>query len=108
MLGKYIDDPLHVESAAPRQPGLNLLPITTTFLPIKETHQIKGEVILPRGLLAKARGITFDGYEIHMGKTESDIERAVFCLTERSGNACELLDGYLDESGRILGTYVHG
>ncbi|HLB27930.1 MAG TPA: cobyric acid synthase CobQ, partial [Dehalococcoidales bacterium] len=108
MLGRYIDDPLHVESTLLRQPGLNLLPITTAFLPTKETHQIKGEVILPRGLLAKTKGVTFDGYEIHMGRTESNGDNAAFCLTERSGQACNLLDGHLDETGHVLGTYVHG
>ena len=108
MLGRFIDDPEHVESTVSRQPGLGLLPITTAFLPTKETHQIKGEVISHRGLLAKTKGITFDGYEIHMGRTENNGEGAAFCLTERSGKPCDVSDGYLDASGRILGTYVHG
>lgn len=108
MLGRYIDDPEHVESAKLRQPGLELLPITTAFLPTKETHQVKGEVISSRGLLAKTKGISFDGYEIHMGRTESDESSTAFRLSERSGEACDVLDGYLDASGRILGTYVHG
>ena len=108
MLGRFIDDPEQVESAVLRQPGLGLLPITTAFLSTKETHQIKGEVISHRGLLAKTKGISFDGYEIHMGRTESAGEDAAFCLTERSGKPCDIADGYIDESGRVLGTYIHG
>ncbi|MFC2014536.1 cobyric acid synthase [Chloroflexota bacterium] len=108
MLGQYIDDPEQVESAVLRQKGLELLPITTTFLPTKETHQVKGEVVSPRGLLAGATGIAFEGYEIHMGRTESNEEGNAFCLKERSGKTSDILDGYLDSSGRVLGTYVHG
>ena len=107
MLGRFIDDPEQVESAVPHQSGLGLLPITTAFLPTKETNQIKAEVVSRRGLLAKTRGISFDGYEIHMGRTESD-EEAAFRLKERSGEPCDVSDGYLDSSGRVLGTYIHG
>ncbi len=108
MLGRYIDDPEQVESTVLRRQGLELLPITTTFLATKETHQVKGEVVSHRGLLAKTRGVSFEGYEIHMGRTESDEERTAFCLKERSGEPCDVSDGYLDSSGRVLGTYVHG
>ncbi len=108
MLGQYIDDPEQVESTVLRQKGLELLPITTTFLPTKETHQVKGEVVSHHGLLADTTGIVFEGYEIHMGRTESDEEGNAFLLKERSGKECSVLDGYLDSSGRVLGTYVHG
>ena len=107
MLGKHIDDPDRVESDTLRQPGLELLPVTTAFLPTKETHQVKGQVVSGRGLLSKAKGSTFDGYEIHMGRTSSE-GAAAFCLTERSGQACDVADGYLDAAGSVLGTYVHG
>jgi len=108
MLGQYINDPEQVESTVLRQPGLELLPITTTFLPTKETHQVKGEVISHWGLLAGTAGIGFKGYEIHMGRTESGEEGNAFRLDERSGKACTIMDGYLDSEGRVLGTYIHG
>lgn len=119
MLGRFIDDPQYVESTVLRQPGLGLLPITTTFLPTKETHQVKGEVVAQRGMLAKTKGVSFDGYEIHMGRTETGSEPApylirghtngaAFRFTERSRQPCDIADGYLDASGRVLGTYVHG
>jgi len=108
MLGTCIHDTDHVESGVPRNQGLGLLPITTTFLPTKETHQIKGNVIADRGLLAEARDISFEGYEIHMGRTESDEGSVAFRIRERSSKPCDALDGCLDASGRVLGTYIHG
>lgn len=108
MLGTYIHDPDHVESQVPRRQGLGLLPITTTFLSTKETHQIKGSVIAAHGLLAEAQDISFEGYEIHMGRTESDKGSVAFRIRERSSQPCDALDGCLDASGRVLGTYIHG
>jgi len=108
MLGKLINDPEHVESAIPCQEGLGLLPITTIFLSTKETHQIKGNVVASHGLLAEAQNIDFQGYEIHMGRTEIDGNGGAFRIRQRSGKSCDLFDGYLDTSGRVLGTYVHG
>jgi adenosylcobyric acid synthase len=49
----------------------------------------------------------FEGYEIHMGRTKCD-EGSAFRILERSGQACEVPDGCLDASGRVLGTYIHG
>ena len=108
MLGRYINDPDHVESAVRRSQGLGLLPIATAFLPTKETHQIKGNVIAERGLLAEARNISFEGYEIHMGRAESGEGGAAFRIRERSAKPCDALDGCLDKNGRVLGTYIHG
>jgi len=108
MLGKYVDDPGHVESAVSRQYGLGILPTTTTFSPTKETHQVKGRVISGHGLLGEAKGILFEGYEIHMGTTAGDRKQAAFCILERSALPCNELDGCLESSGRAMGTYLHG
>jgi len=108
MLGEYINDPDHVESGVGQSRGLGLLPITTAFLPGKETHQVKGSVVADCGLLAEAQGASFEGYEIHMGRTESGEGSAAFRLGERSTKPCDALDGCLDMSGRVLGTYIHG
>ena len=35
-------------------------------------------------------------------------DSAPFLIQERSGQPCNLPDGYLDPSGRVLGTYLHG
>jgi adenosylcobyric acid synthase len=106
MLGRYINDPAGVESGVRHSPGLGLLPITTAFLPAKETHQVRGSVIAGRGLLAEVKDMGFEGYEIHMGRTKGG--EAAFRLRERSNKSCDSLDGCLDESGRVLGTYIHG
>jgi adenosylcobyric acid synthase len=108
MLSRDIHDPDHVESGVRRSQGLGLLPITTAFLPTKETHQIKGNVVADHGLLAGVQNISFEGYEIHMGRTGSDETNAVFRIRERSSKPCDALDGCLDTSGRVLGTYIHG
>ena len=108
MLGTYIHDSDHVESGVSRSQGLGLLPITTTFVPTKETHQIKGNVIADYGLLAEAHNVKFEGYEIHMGSTESDESSVAFRIRERSSKPCDTLDGCLDARGRVLGTYIHG
>ena len=107
MLGRYINDPERVESAAEQSEGLGLLPITTAFLKSKETHQVKGSVIAGHGLLAEVKDMGFEGYEIHMGRTESG-EADVFHIGERSAKPCDARDGCLDESGHVLGTYIHG
>ena len=108
MLGAWIDDPGHVESSVPRRQGLGLLPITTTFLSTKETHQIKGNVMANRGLLTEAQDVHFGGYEIHMGRTETDGGGDAFRIREHSGQPCDISDGCLDANGHVLGTYIHG
>lgn len=107
MLGEYIRDPLHVESDMSSRKGLGLLPVTTRFLHKKETHQVRGEVLGNRGLLDGIQGQPFEGYEIHMGKTANEGE-AAFRVLQRSDQPCDVLDGYLDATGRVLGTYIHG
>ncbi|MFH1383331.1 MAG: cobyric acid synthase [Chloroflexota bacterium] len=107
MLGKGIEDPEGVESPVSYRQGLGLLPVSTVFLPTKDTHQVKGDVAAHSGLLSEAGEMSFEGYEIHMGRTKCD-DGSAFRILERSGQACEVPDGSLDASGRVLGTYIHG
>jgi adenosylcobyric acid synthase len=107
MLGRWLHDPLHVESEADATPGLDLLPLTTTFDPEKATHRVRALVEADRGLLAGAAGLELEGYEIHMGRTEHEGPPAVRILV-RSGRPAEVPDGALDPEGWIWGTYVHG
>jgi adenosylcobyric acid synthase len=108
MLGEMIFDPGHVESADSEAPGLGLLPVTTTFSPVKSTHQVRGRVIAARGLLREASGLRVSGYEIHMGTTDRGYGPAPFRIDERSRKACEDFDGCLSADGNVLGTYLHG
>ncbi|MCH8054854.1 MAG: cobyric acid synthase [Deltaproteobacteria bacterium] len=107
MLGQMILDPGHVESARPQTAGLGLLPVTTTFFPVKSTHQVRAHVISGMGLLQGAAGLSIKGYEIHMAQTTGKNMAAPFCIDERSRRPCRDMDGSLSHSGNVLGTYLH-
>ena len=113
MLGRRIMDPEGVESPTGEAAGLGLLPVATTFGGTKATHRIRGQVGNPRGLLAGAGGLSFEGYEIHMGLTYPDVPGEPgadipFLIRERSGATVEAPDGAMDPSGLVMGTYLHG
>lgn len=108
MLGRKLLDPGRVESADSEAEGLGLLPVTTTFFPVKSTHQIRGTVVIGRGLLQGASGLSLSGYEIHMGQTSGMETMAPFRIDERSRKACQEFDGCLSADGNVLGTYLHG
>ena len=108
MLGKVILDPGHVESNEAQATGLGLLPVTTSFFPVKSTHQVRGHVVSGKGLLHGASNLPLYGYEIHMGKTSGTNLFRPFCIDERSRRPCEELEGCVSPDGNVLGTYVHG
>jgi adenosylcobyric acid synthase len=108
MLGIDIRDPEGVESARPLIAGLSLLPVTSRFLPVKSTHQVKGRTIIGRGIVAKAQNTAISGYEIHMGQTIAMSATQPFAIEQRSGASCADRDGCLSEDANVLGTYVHG
>jgi adenosylcobyric acid synthase len=109
MLGKTLYDPHHTESLLDDMAGLDLLPIHTTFEPVKVTHQIKAKAS-SNGFLGITTGLEIlSGYEIHMGRTTflTEIQPA-FTILERSEQAVCLPDGVVSSDGRVLGTYLHG
>jgi adenosylcobyric acid synthase len=110
MLGVEVRDPGHVESEEDRVPGLGLLPVVTDFEPVKATHQVVGSVVAATGLLEGCTDATVRGYEIHMGQSHPlpGALPAPFRLALRSGTVCDHPDGALDESGQVVGTYLHG
>jgi adenosylcobyric acid synthase len=90
MLGESIDDPYAVESARPSSSaGLGLLPVRSRLEREKVTRVVQ----------ARAHGIDFGAYEIHMGQTVS--AAPPFATLEDGSN-----DGAV--CGDILGTYLHG
>lgn len=109
MLGKKICDPARVESASGEAPGLGLLDVTTVFHPAKTTWQVRGEVCGYGGLLAACKAQQVAGYEIHMGETcrGSGVPPA-FRLRREDNSGREVLDGAVNETGLIFGTYLHG
>lgn len=108
MLGRAILDPRHVESTDSQATGLGLLPVMTTFTPVKSTHLVRGRVVSGKGILREALGLSISGYEIHMGESVGEDMVSPFCIDERSGRPCHEMEGCLSDSGNVLGTYFHG
>ena len=111
MLGTKVSDPDHIESSIPELDGLGLLPLSTVFQGSKETHRISGKVIESTGLLAGASGMPVRGYEIHMGRTVGEGFAPPFRIEDRADvpvTEADSLEGALDSSGRVMGTYIHG
>jgi len=108
MLGTSIHDPDQIESAKPLTAGLGLLDVTTRFLPMKSTHQVKARTRVGSGILAQAQGAPITGYEIHMGQTTGPSVAQPFHIEQRSYDPCSDLDGSLSADGNVLGTYIHG
>ena len=98
--------------------GLGLLAVTTTFARVKTTCLVRAQVRDPRGLLSRVRGAELTGYEIHMGHTirtgmnNNPPEPHPFTIAAREGripsDPDQTGEGCLDETGWILGTFMHG
>ncbi len=94
MLGERIDDPSGAESALESAPGMGLLPCRTVFKTSKALRRVGG--VVTGGPLD---GASLEGYEIHMGVTET--RGAAFCALDGGR-----LDGCRQEN--VMGTYLHG
>ena len=94
MLGREIADPSSVESDRASAPGLGLIAASTTLTREKRTRVVRATT---------ARGVTFAGYEIHLGVTT---------LADEAGTApfATIDDGGADgvRGPGVLGTYLHG
>ena len=106
MLGRAIRDPEHVESSEDSTPGLDLLPVETTFEGAKETHRAAARVEAGPGWLRDLAGQRLTGYEIHMGRTTGTTPWLT--ITERRGEQVQVADGAASRDGRIWGCYLHG
>lgn len=105
MLGDNLSDPHHVEAGG-RLRGLGLLPINTIFEKEKIRTQVKGVFHNVTGGLAFLNGISFEGYEIHMGK--SILNDSILPMTSMT----DVISGEQKTDGscldNIYGSYVHG
>ena len=71
MLGEHISDPDLVEAAGTTQAdGMGLLDMRTVFEGGKVQVQTEGVFQDVRGILSGLNGLTYRGYEIHMGRME--------------------------------------
>ncbi|MDP3747107.1 MAG: cobyric acid synthase [Phenylobacterium sp.] len=94
MLGRSISDPLGVEGPPGEAAGLGLLDVATTLTDDKVLTPAAGRL---------AAGGRFEGYEIHVGRTEGpDLARPL--LVRNDGTP----DGAISADGRVMGAYVHG
>lgn len=102
MLGRQIRDPYSLESRRKAISGLGLLPLVTTILRKKMTHQIQAEDLLfGTGKVS--------GYEIHMGRTNLCAPlRPAFRICTRSKQAVRIEDGVALKDNGVWGTYIHG
>jgi adenosylcobyric acid synthase len=108
MLGQTLRDPLGLESPTAEAEGLGLLPVVTTFAPVKTTMRVRARADTSAGLFAGVRGVEVSAYEIHMGMTEAREGERPFAVTWRNGAATDEADGAMNASGTVVGTYLHG
>lgn len=102
MLGRALSDPEGVEGGGSLA-GLGLLDAETVFQGEKTRTRVAGAFQGAQGLFSSLNGVGFEGYEIHMGRTEGPGAPLVR-FTTQTGQA--RLDGAA--SGNMWGCYVHG
>jgi adenosylcobyric acid synthase len=95
MLGRRIADPMGVEGAVGEAPGLCLLDVETVLTSEKVLRPARGRVV--------SSSAVFEGYEMHVGRTEGPDTTRPFLMIEPSEP-----HGATTSNGRIAGGYVHG
>ncbi|MBK5928623.1 cobyric acid synthase [Rhodobaculum claviforme] len=94
MLGRSIADPGGIEGPAGTDAGLGLLAVDTVMHPDKRLEEVRA--------VHAATGAPFDGYEIHIGRTNGPDRARPFAHV---GGTPE---GAVSADGRIAGSYLHG
>ena len=90
MLGASVRDPLGVEAAGVTEiKGMGLLPMDTVFQGEKVQQQTSGAFGEIPGALHSLSGMTYTGYEIHMGRSQQQLAP-------------------LTNQGNVYGSYIHG
>ena len=90
MLGTSVSDPDQVEAAGVTYiAGMGLLDMHTVFRGDKVQTQTRGVFSGVTGMLADLNGLTYEGYEIHMGRSQ------------------EAMPAILGK-GNVYGSYIHG
>lgn len=94
MLGRAVADPDGVEGPPGRAEGLGLLDVETVLTGDKVLRPTHGRL---------TSGEAFEGYEIHVGRTDGPALQRPF-LNRADGSG----EGAVSPDGRIAGAYVHG
>lgn len=106
MLGETISDPEGMEHKGTVR-GMGLLPTHTVFQVEKTRTRVNGTFGTIEGKLKELTGISFEGYEIHMGTSELIGTAKEMSMIENSiENYREKSDGAQKEN--VYGSYVHG
>lgn len=90
MLGESIEDPEQTEEGGSMR-GMELLPVRTVLQKNKKRCQMSGTLPPLQGCLSDLGGLSYHGYEIHMGRTFPEGKEAV-----------------VSDGGNVYGSYVHG
>ena len=92
MLGRSVADPAGIEGAPGVVPGLGMLPVDTVLGGDKRLVAVSG---------VDAEGVSFRGYEMHLGQT---VGEAAPLLRMADGRP----EGAVSADGLVAGCYVHG
>ncbi len=93
MLGRSVADPDGIEGPAGSVEGLGLLDVKTVLTGEKTVRPVTGEAL----------GVSFSGYEIHLGRTRGpDAARPVGHLADGRP------EGAMSADGLVAGSYIHG
>jgi adenosylcobyric acid synthase len=111
MLGEALIDLHGVEAPAAsldglgaNGPGLGLLPLVTRFEPDKLLQPTRATFAATTGAWQALAGVSFDGYEIHHGRTAP--HPAMAPGLDALHNAAGAMIGW--QQGNVLGLYTHG
>jgi adenosylcobyric acid synthase len=107
IMGRYIKDPLHLESNREKIEGLGLLNTETILKPHKVTAQIEAYLIDDRIFTYSLKN-PLSGYEIHQGETRLYSGAFPLFKIKRPGMDEFIYDGAVNINGLVWGTYIHG
>jgi adenosylcobyric acid synthase len=94
MLGRTIADPDGIEGQPAKVDGLGLIEVETTLSGEKRLEPARGTT---------RDGVSFFGYEMHMGVTEGPDRARPFAHFADGAR-----EGAVAADGRVMGTYIHG
>jgi len=120
MLGNSLNDPHGVETNLEKTEGMKLLDIDTVFEKEKITTRVKARstnmkvintVSGEKDNLESSSNTNIEvyGYEIHMGICKYGHKaKPLFEIYDKNGQDTSSLDGAINASGNVMGTYIHG
>ncbi|MBA3772549.1 MAG: cobyric acid synthase [Ramlibacter sp.] len=99
MLGEALIDTHGIDGNAA---GLGLLPLVTSFEPIKTVRSTRSRMATLTGPWAPLSGLAVQGYEIHHGQTRRNPDMVAARAVMPAGLAWQ------NAGGNVLGVYLHG